>query len=1186
MRFVYETGLRPQNIPNDNTKPLQILAWDIIDQDHLHTEQYDFLSAKKDIMYHPRMPSFQNECSIIVFGVTETGLSITTRIKYQPFLFIEVEQDSTSVDHENIISNMARIVRLNPVDLEYELITCKRLYGWIPNEDGSETKKFTYLKVRFPSIKALRIAGAVLAKGVIEVNTPYHWNELDTKKLTKDISKSIYRSDFQLQPKYDERRRILKYEFKDLSQLETAMMAINEVRLKYNISIVKISHPKNVYEHKISPSHKFTDDTEINPSGWFEIPAGAYNIEQEHISHAQLEVSVEDFRELKSLPDFKENAPFLQASFDIECYSKSHQFPNSTTIDDAIVGIGTSIQKFGTDPEVPENIVRVYHCLKEHEIPDDYNGPELILYQYDTEKDLLLAWRDFIVCDVDPEILLGYNTSGFDWRYIMERYIFIHTGFSKRLLNAFVSHWTSLQNPMCKRIEYSKSILTNSKSHIETSLKNRPKNQKNKPIKVSFITLPEEDAVTLNPFEADYLIDRFNGRNKRVKNATLEGIYNRVILNSEEEQLLQDFQTKALQDRFFYQSRLFSEFTPLITNEFSSSAYGTSISYCLNLNGRLDFDLYKWIMREEKLSNYSLNSVSKTFLGAQKVDLPAQEMFKCFESEDPQIRGKIGVYCSMDCDLPLRLIYKKCTIQNLIEMSRVTYTTCANVVSRGQQIKVYNQLIYFSHRHGFVLNPPNNIKWGKYQGATVLDPKPGFYTEPIVVLDFASLYPSVIMAKNFCYSTWVKDPRYLGLPGAEYETIKTAQNEYTFVKHISGVLPKILEYLLNARKAVKREMKTIDRSTNQFYYNVLNGKQLAYKISCNSVYGFCGTGVQGKYPCMAIADSTTAVGRQMIDKTQKYILENYEGSRIIYGDTDSVMVIFPHDKNNPVESSWQVGERAANEITSIFQKYIILEIEKIYYPSIFWEEKKRYIGMKYVWSELLQKFTKPTLAASGVELQRRDSCKFVQNTYEKVVLTIMDTKSVEKGVEVLDDTMYSLVNGEIPFEELVLSRKLGKNYKNTNIAQYQVMLKTRERAPGSEPRPGDRVQFVVLPGPKKAPLYSLVEDADYALKHNLQLNYHYYLTKGLKNPITNLLKPFMTPFECENVFRDAIYAAECKLKQTVAREKYQDLSLFFVKKKSGQEKKRKFSVAPPSRRLKKRKDAPKTKSILSFLKKD
>lgn len=167
-----------------------------------------------------------------------------------------------------------------------------------------------------------------------------------------------------------------------------------------------------------------------------------------------------------------------------------------------------------------------------------------------------------------------------------------------------------------------------------------------------------------------------------------------------------------------------------------------------------------------------------------------------------------------------------------------------------------------------------------------------------------------------------------------------------FVKpHIRvGILPAILVELIAARGKAK---KALELETDEFKIAVQNGRQLALKVSANSVYGFTGA-VKGKLPCIAISASVTSYGRDMIDKTKSLVEEKYTISNgyefdsvVIYGDTDSVMVRFGTDS---VEEAMRLGREAAAYVTTFFIRPINLTFEKVYFPYLLMT-KKRYAGL-------------------------------------------------------------------------------------------------------------------------------------------------------------------------------------------------------------------------------------------------
>ena len=165
------------------------------------------------------------------------------------------------------------------------------------------------------------------------------------------------------------------------------------------------------------------------------------------------------------------------------------------------------------------------------------------------------------------------------------------------------------------------------------------------------------------------------------------------------------------------------------------------------------------------------------------------------------------------------------------------------------------------------------------------------------------------------------------------------------------------------------------KATDPFQKAVLNGRQLALKISAYSVYGITGATV-GKRPCLQIASSVTSYGRQMIEKTReelekKYTVENgySHDAKVIYGDTDSVMVKFGPKH---LATAMKLGQEAADYVSSKFVSPIKLEFEKVYFPYLL-INKKRYAGLYWTNTEKHDK-----MDSKGTETVRRDNCRLVQ----------------------------------------------------------------------------------------------------------------------------------------------------------------------------------------------------------------
>ena len=427
-------------------------------------------------------------------------------------------------------------------------------------------------------------------------------------------------------------------------------------------------------------------------------------------------------------------------------------------------------------------------------------------------------------------------------------------------------------------------------------------------------------------------------------------------------------------------------------DRFSSKQMGNRETHSTNIPGRLQLDLLQLVQRDYQLRSYTLNSVSAHFLGEQKEDVH-HSMITALHEGTPESRRRLAVYCLKDAYLPQRLMDKLMCLTNYTEMARVTGVPFNYLLAKGQQIKFLSQLFRKARQQNLVIpNLSNEDKRteDQYEGATVIDPKRGYYDVPVATLDFASLYPSIMQAHNLCYTTLltrtqvekyglVKDEDYIETPNKDL---------FCTAKVRKGLLTQILEELLSARKRAKRDLAT---ETDSFKKAVLNGRQLALKISANSVYGLTGATV-GKLPCLEIASSTTSYGRQMIETTKKEVETKYtiangysHDAEVIYGDTDSVMVRFG---TTDLEQTMKLGEEAAAFVSSKFVKPIKLEFEKIYFPYLL-INKKRYAGLYWTNPHKHDK-----MDSKGIETVRRDNCRMVQTVIETVLRKILIDRDV------------------------------------------------------------------------------------------------------------------------------------------------------------------------------------------------
>lgn len=553
--------------------------------------------------------------------------------------------------------------------------------------------------------------------------------------------------------------------------------------------------------------------------------------------------------------------------------------------------------------------------------------------------------------------------------------------------------------------------------------------------------------------------------------------------------------------------------------KFSSSAYGDNEYKMVTSTGRMQIDLLELYKREHKLIKYSLSFVSEHFLKDDKIDMPIKELFSRYENGNPDDMYEIGKYCVKDTELPLQLMHKLNDIPNLMEMAKATYVPMNYLIERGQQIKVFSQITRQTQIEDMVvITPKSSVKSDSFVGATVLKADKGAYMEEVVTgLDFASLYPTIMRAHNLCYNTIVLDEnRYGNIDGVEYEEttweVDGTKYTYKFAQNTQGILPKLLETLAKNRKQAKKDMAKAVEGNDVFMKNVFNGKQLAFKVSMNSIYGFCAAFM---LPCQPISATVTTIGRNMIEKTKNLVEEWYPGARVIYGDTDSVMVIFETTSDDILKESFKLGNEAADKISATFKYPIELEFEKCYYPYLLFS-KKRYAGLMYTNPE------KPDyIDAKGIQLVRRDNPNFVKQVSKKVLDMIMYDRQIYESQLYAKEQGQLLLDGEVPIDDLIVSKSMRKDYKNTNQPHLYVATKIEKRQPGSGPKSGDRVPYVFIKTNNAKDLqYKKAEDPNYVKENkDVELDYIYYLEHSLMSPLSSLFELF-TADPGEELFGD------------------------------------------------------------------
>lgn len=407
-------------------------------------------------------------------------------------------------------------------------------------------------------------------------------------------------------------------------------------------------------------------------------------------------------------------------------------------------------------------------------------------------------------------------------------------------------------------------------------------------------------------------------------------------------------------------------------------------------------------------SGYKLDDVCKTFLGSDsgKTGLSIADMNAAYSERNVDQLSKVVEYCVQDARLVLELIERLNVVQSMQELANVTSVPLDFVIKRGQQIKVFSLLLKQARLMGYLCPSTAPTKKASkdpgYAGAYVLDPQVGTYWNPVVCVDFASLYPSIIMAHNLCYTTIDSLP----------ETRQVAP---------PAVLPTLLRTIYDSRIELKERLKN-DKNLSENEKVVINARQQALKIVMNSVYGFCGCS-DGFIPCIRIAAEITRVGRTMITEARDGALRFFEqGSiEVVYGDTDSLMIHSAKD-SDPQRFLERVHEFVA-AINHTLPNPVKLCVDKAYCPFLLFS-KKRYIGLPHGSDEIEYK---------GVQVVRRETCDFVREIYTTIMQKILREKDTEGALLAFEDAARRLLRGEVDRSKLVLSKTIRDSVRSMRM---------------------------------------------------------------------------------------------------------------------------------------------------------
>lgn len=552
----------------------------------------------------------------------------------------------------------------------------------------------------------------------------------------------------------------------------------------------------------------------------------------------------------------------------------------------------------------------------------------------------------------------------------------------------------------------------------------------------------------------------------------------------------------------------------------TKSDWGYSHATTIKITGRHLINIWRAMRGELNLLQYTMENVVFHILHRRVPHYSYQDLTSWYSSRKPKDLAKVIDYYICRVQLDLEILEQNELVTRTSEQARLLGVDFFSVFSRGSQFKVESLMFRIAKPENFLLPSPGRKQVGQQNALEclplVMEPQSAFYTSPVLVLDFQSLYPSVMIAYNYCYSTclgrvatWRGQnkmgfsdySREHGLLELLKDQINIAPNGIIYAKPgiRKSLLAKMLGEILETRVMVKGGMKA--EKDDKTLQRLLNNRQLALKLIANVTYGYTSASFSGRMPCSEIADSIVQTSRETLERSIAFIhsVERW-GAEVVYGDTDS---IFIHLKGRTKDEAFDIGSEIAAAITKMNPRPMKLKFEKVYLPCVLLA-KKRYVGFKY--ENRFQR--EPEFDAKGIETVRRDGTPAEQKIEEKALKILFRTKDLSQVKSYFQSQCTKIMKGKVSIQDFCFAKevRLG-TYSAKGVPPPGALISTRRMLedPRAEPQYGERVPYVVITGAPGARLIDRCVAPD-VLLHNDQneLDSEYYITKNLIPPLERI----------------------------------------------------------------------------------
>uniref|UniRef100_A0A0C9QYY0 DNA polymerase n=1 Tax=Fopius arisanus TaxID=64838 RepID=A0A0C9QYY0_9HYME len=514
-----------------------------------------------------------------------------------------------------------------------------------------------------------------------------------------------------------------------------------------------------------------------------------------------------------------------------------------------------------------------------------------------------------------------------------------------------------------------------------------------------------------------------------------------------------------------------------------------------------------------KVRNYDLDTLCSAVLNTKENHIKEIKPANCsqFYSSHEKVLGLVKIVMT-EASYILSLICEMNIIPLALQITSIAGNVLSRTLSAGRAERNEFLLLHAFFKKGYI-TPDKKIsnkkteestkKKAAYAGGLVLEPKKGFYDNLILLMDFNSLYPSIIQEYNLCFTT---------IPGVCYTELTNAHIPGGDVQ--TGVIPTEIRKLVESRSEVKKLIKTPNLSPElKLQYNI---RQLALKLTANSMYGCLGA-AHCRFYAKNLAALVTAKGREILQNT-KILVEklNYD---VVYGDTDSIMIYI---NISNYDEAFGVAKKIKQEVNKTYKK-IELDIDGVFRYMLLLN-KKKYAAM------LMSKSPSGKLEYQtewkGLDIVRRDWCQLACDVGKHVIDQIFTELPIEEKTakirEYLEKIATNLRSQSIPLSSLVITKQLSKDpkdYPQKNQPHVAVALRLNKLG-GRMWKAGDTVPYIIcLDGTSHSPVERAYHIDEYKKSEDLTLDIDYYLI----NQVIAVLQRICAPI----TELDGGFLAEC-----------------------------------------------------------